>query len=214
MRNVHVLPGKNNKSKIAVYHYDGSKNIKVGELGLQISNNTGWTHYWSPRELYITNDEEIKQGDWFITKANDILKAQKPEKGYEPTGKKIILTTDAELKIQLIDNEFLEWFVKNPNCEKVKVWLDTDTDDYFKNIAEYKIIIPKVCTGCGKLWSENLGKNHLGDNFLACCPDSNYILKQERMYSDMEEYATFCTECDRKEMPLLLVEDWYKHYKK
>jgi hypothetical protein len=37
---------------------------------------------------------------------------------------------------------------------------------------------------------------------------------QERMYSDMQEYATFCIECDRKEMPLLLVQDWYEHYKK
>jgi hypothetical protein len=35
----------------------------------------------------------------------------------------------------------------------------------------------------------------------------------ERMYSDMQEYAEFCIECDRKEMPLLLVQDWYEHYK-
>ena len=38
--------------------------------------------------------------------------------------------------------------------------------------------------------------------------------QQERSYSDMQEYAMFCIECDRKEMPLLLVEDWYEHYKK
>lgn len=37
---------------------------------------------------------------------------------------------------------------------------------------------------------------------------------QERMYSDMQEYAEFCIECDRKQMPLLLVQDWYEHYKK
>jgi hypothetical protein len=35
----------------------------------------------------------------------------------------------------------------------------------------------------------------------------------EKMYSDMQEYAEFCIECDRKEMPLLLVQDWYEHYK-
>jgi hypothetical protein len=35
----------------------------------------------------------------------------------------------------------------------------------------------------------------------------------QRMYSDMQEYAEFCIECDRKEMPLLLVQDWYEHYK-
>ena len=37
--------------------------------------------------------------------------------------------------------------------------------------------------------------------------------QQERMYSDMQEYATFCIECDRKEMPLLLVKDWYEQFK-
>jgi hypothetical protein len=37
--------------------------------------------------------------------------------------------------------------------------------------------------------------------------------QQEKMYSDMQEYAEFCIECDRKEMPLLLVQDWYEHYK-
>ena len=36
----------------------------------------------------------------------------------------------------------------------------------------------------------------------------------ERMYSDMQGYAEFCIECDRKQMPLLLVQDWYEHYKK
>jgi hypothetical protein len=38
--------------------------------------------------------------------------------------KKIILTTDQELisnGVQAIDDEFLEWFVKNPSCESVKV---------------------------------------------------------------------------------------------
>jgi len=37
--------------------------------------------------------------------------------------------------------------------------------------------------------------------------------QQERMYSDMQEYATFCIECDRKEMPLLSVKDWFEQFK-
>ena len=41
---------------------------------------------------------------------------------------------------------------------------------------------------------------------------ANY--QAERMYSDMQGYAEFCIECDRKQMPLLLVQDWYEHYKK
>ena len=37
--------------------------------------------------------------------------------------KKIILTTDKELikdGVQAIDDDFLEWFVKNPSCEEVE----------------------------------------------------------------------------------------------
>ena len=38
--------------------------------------------------------------------------------------KKIILTTDVDLiqnGVQKIDDEFLEWFVKNPSCERVNI---------------------------------------------------------------------------------------------
>jgi hypothetical protein len=40
--------------------------------------------------LLITNDEKIKEGNYFLTKTNDILQVHKPEKAYEPNGKKII----------------------------------------------------------------------------------------------------------------------------
>ena len=38
-------------------------------------------------------------------------------------------------------------------------------------------------------------------------------MEKEQKVKDMQEYAEFCIMCDRKQMPLLLVEDWYKHYK-
>ena len=133
-KNIHILPTQNNKSKLAKYHYDGSKNIKVGELGLQINNYIGWSNCWSEKELYITNDEEIKEGDWFITDKNTICKCVRVDWKYaysieagsrsKNNCKKIILTTDQELikyGVQAIDDAFLEWFVKNPSCEEVEV---------------------------------------------------------------------------------------------
>jgi hypothetical protein len=55
--------------------------------------------------------------------------------------KKIILTTDQDLiadGVQAIDDTFLEWFVKNPSCEKVEV------DSFVKyNPIVYQIILPK-----------------------------------------------------------------------
>ena len=57
---------------------------------------------------------------------------------------KIIITDNQDLikdGVQAIDDEFLEWFVKNPSCDKVEVvddWNSPRIDAY-----EYKIIIPK-----------------------------------------------------------------------
>ncbi len=63
--------------------------------------------------------------------------------------KKIILTTDPDLitdGVQEIDDEFLEWFVKNPSCEfveVVKVELNIDYRSDWKQKFRYKIIIPQ-----------------------------------------------------------------------
>jgi hypothetical protein len=81
------------------------------------------------KELFITSDEEIKIGTWIL---DNILANKKPikvtkellEDGLLKEDKKIILTTDLELQkegVQAIDDEFLEWFVKNPSCAEVKI---------------------------------------------------------------------------------------------
>jgi hypothetical protein len=77
--------------------------------------------------------------------------------------KKIILTTDQDLiadGVQAIDDEFLEWFVKNPSCEWVEVekenicarchsndvdecWSAKDCSDGRYDKIRYKIIIPQ-----------------------------------------------------------------------
>lgn len=158
MKNTHLLPTQNNKSKLAVYHYDGSKNIKIGELALQINNNIGWTNCWSPRELYITSEEKIKDKDWCLDIDNEIVKycEKKYNMLFHNVCKKIILTTDENLikdGVQAIDNEFLEWWIKNPSCEEIevktyfkKIGVETDANGYREMDIigkDYKIIIPK-----------------------------------------------------------------------
>jgi hypothetical protein len=60
--------------------------------------------------------------------------------------KEILLSTDTELQkdgVQAIDDEFLEWFVKNPSCESVEVnKLCYGALSGFSD-AGYKIIISK-----------------------------------------------------------------------
>ena len=106
------------------------------------------------QHIYITSDEEISISD-YIT---DGYRVWKWKDDSSLLGrKKIILTTDQDLikdSIQPIDDEFLEWFVKNPSCEEVEIgegtryedeWIDNeDGGEIFQHqYCSYKIIIPK-----------------------------------------------------------------------
>lgn len=94
------------------------------------------------KELFITNDEEIKYDEYYLGEDNNIYCLVTT---VNHNGKKIILTTDQELikdGVQAIPDEFLEWFVKNPSCEYVEV----ESGLFFYAEGEdrrYKIIIPK-----------------------------------------------------------------------
>jgi len=106
--------------------------------------------------IYITSYEEIKEGDWTLMfdDFGNLFLCDKPqqylgiEKGHHLNKglKKIILTTDPRLApngVQSIDNEFLEWFVKNPNCESVDVESMFNMVQFTSREFIYKIIIPK-----------------------------------------------------------------------
>jgi len=92
-----------------------------------------------PNHIYITADEEIKEGDWMI-RNNEQPTLVTPDFFWDFGGRynKIILTTNQDLiknGVQAIDDEFLEWFVKNLSCEKIEV------QKFGQRI--YKIIIPQ-----------------------------------------------------------------------
>ncbi len=151
MKNIHVLT-TDKPSRL----FNCFGKLDIGEYittreGLQVTN----------QHIYITSTEEIKEGDWclFDRFPNKIHKAIS-NMSSSGSAKKIILTTDQDLDgVQPIDDEFLEWFVKNPSCEYVEV-----SEDYFKpsnmvyghDTEPYKIIIPKeepklsnICIKCG-----------------------------------------------------------------
>jgi len=111
------------------------------------------------QNIYITNDKEIKEGDWYYNKVKkSVHKCDSKDNGMlRPNHchiydcKKIILTTDQDLikdGVQSIDDEFLKWFVNNPSCESVEVENERvvlDDVNYNFDVVEYnyKIIIPK-----------------------------------------------------------------------
>ena len=106
------------------------------------------------KNIYITSDEKIKNRDWYIAD-NKVYRASvdhMPEL-YTYSCKKIILTTNDQLikdGVQAIDDEFLNWFVKNPSCEEVEVIPLRKSSGYYDekeiwhwDFLAYKIIIPK-----------------------------------------------------------------------
>ena len=83
-------------------------------------------------ELYIIdNNEKITQNEIWArcSFTGDILKNRNGQYAY-----KVILTTNKSLikdGVQEIDDEFLEWFVKNPSCEFVKIYYKCDKSGCF-----------------------------------------------------------------------------------
>jgi hypothetical protein len=96
-----------------------------------------------PQHIYITSDEEIKVNEYYLGDDNYIYNLTT---SVNSNGKKIVLTTNTELieeGIQPIDDEFLEWFVNNPSCERVEVERMFNVVQFTSREFIYKIIIPK-----------------------------------------------------------------------
>jgi hypothetical protein len=92
------------------------------------------------QNIYITNNDGLNENDYVITDDVDNygklfqvswLKNNKIKNCY-----KVILTTDHDLiknGVQAIDDEFLEWFVKNTSCEEIEVdWVDFSQSYFIK----------------------------------------------------------------------------------
>lgn len=143
-KNIWLLP----TDKESRLHFDDKLFLSTS---LQISKNIN--SIVEGRNIYITSEKEIKMGDWYTIEFNGIpiTKCISEEELISIEGrndcKKIILTTDDQLikdGVQEIDDEFLEWFVKNPSCERVEVEKGfPDGTSYGYNFIDYKIIIPK-----------------------------------------------------------------------
>ena len=126
MKNIHVIP--TDKSGRVGRFVDTQELILRSVKDIPRGENVN---------IYITSDEKPKKGEWVLFTVNDITEIVKVttiiNNAFETKQgfgygleycKKIILTTDQDLikdGIQAIDDEFLEWFVKNPSCNYVGI---------------------------------------------------------------------------------------------
>jgi hypothetical protein len=122
---------------------DKPSKLHLGNSGLVLCDLNFGKNTINGQHIYITSDEEIKEGDWrFDLKDNDFYKTTVSELNEIHNCKKIIITDNKDLikdGIQKIDDEFLEWFVKNPSCEYVQVI----PSEFLADKVIYEIIIPK-----------------------------------------------------------------------
>jgi hypothetical protein len=131
MKNIHVIP-TDKPSRLGGSEYIvniqgiDKRAFKLKLWNKIISNKDLRDVGYIPQNIYITSDEEIKEGDFYLY-CNQVTKRFRKNTRAEypyPNYQKIILTTDQDLikdGVQAIDDEFLEWFVKNPSCEFVEI---------------------------------------------------------------------------------------------
>jgi hypothetical protein len=86
MKNIHLLP-TDKPSRLFVYD---------GKLGLAKESQYG-SDAIQNQNIYITNSEEIKEGDWFTDNNNSLKRSYKLSHVQFANPKKIILTTDQDL---------------------------------------------------------------------------------------------------------------------
>ena len=132
MKNIHIIPT------------DKPSRLHLGNSGLVLCDLNFGKNTISSQNIYITSDEEIKEGvdQWYLDK---FLNKPYNSGGSQYSSKQdvIILTTDQDLikdGVQAIDDKFLEWFVKNPSCKEVKTQLKLPWES---SKDEYEIIIPQ-----------------------------------------------------------------------
>jgi hypothetical protein len=187
MKNIHVLPTDKSSRLVKIYNEVDKKSFG---LKLDIKVNDNFKEY---QNIYITSDEEIKDGDYGLGFALGIKGVGRGHYVFKQDGtnvgklnaicngsKKIILTTDQDLikdGVQAIDDEFLEWFVKNPSCECVEV------EKYHginTSIAEVNAI-----SGDGSLNWE--GKSDLRD-YKIIFPKEEATIEEEYLKDELKKY--------------------------
>lgn len=110
----------NQPSRLVKIYNDADREDLTVKLDIQVNDDfKGYTY------IYITSNEKEQKGDWTII-VNE--KSIKLAKGFfwdfGVLYYRIILKTDQTLiadGIKNIDNDLLEWFLKNPTCEELEV---------------------------------------------------------------------------------------------
>jgi hypothetical protein len=197
MKNIHVL-SKSIFDQLGVDHYGKTPTqIKIAEFLIN-------------KNIYITSNEKIKEGvnQWYLDK---FLNKPRNSSGSQYGEKQnvITLTTDQDLikdGVQSIDDEFLEWFVKNPSCEYVHVYKE------HKQINQDNIVTKGSTALVFSHYVIYIPKEELQDVFFTNKSESS---KVERMYSEEEvKQIIDATLIEYSDFVLADIPHWFEQFKK
>jgi hypothetical protein len=149
MKNIHLISTEKPSSL-----YIGDNGSFV--FGMIKTSTQSRNDDFTNQHIYITSDEQPKHNDYYTIDGKEIYYCNILNPTRNNHYKKVILTTDPDLisdGVQAIDDEFLEWFVKNPNYEWVSIEsykIDKEWDEKHTQFnpvypmkTKYKIIIPQ-----------------------------------------------------------------------
>jgi hypothetical protein len=195
MKNIHILPTEK-PSKL----YFWKDKFRFGEF-VETQNNFKLIY----QNIHITSDEEIEKD--YVIAYGVVIKVMMFDKEtlYFVNGtkakreecKKIILTTDQDLikdGVQTIDDEFLEWFVKNPSCEFVEV--DYNEYEMFGNKSKkwidshscYEIIIPKEDWLLNNPQCKQIESCSKSLSKKCICPKEEPTIEEEYLKDELKKY--------------------------
>ena len=177
MKNIHILP-TDKPSKLSDCH---NNNLHLNDV----------RYLRNYQNIFITSNEKLPYDStifhtgafYHIDFGGDVHIINKDTHYPNPNFcSRIILTTDESLfkyGVQAIDDEFLEWFVKNPSCERVEI---ERVPFYIKGDYQYhinKIIIPKT------------RQQVIDEDFAGGLDMGQIIPKEERTYTEEDVKNAF-----------------------
>ena len=247
MKNIHLLP-TDKPSRLHLWTDENGSKLALCDLEFSHTRNTqniyitsdevirveDWFLWKDTEDPYLfkcigLTDTDSLQVENSLTKKIGTYNRDPKDSDYGDWyrcySKKIILTTDPDLikdGVQAIDDDFLEWFVKNPSCEGVDVYNDKSVGYEYDH---YAIIIPqeepKQQTAVEWLFIklyETIEMKGDGKVMDALLKEAKEIYKQQIIDATTRENVR-CTEIANTTLKILglepvFMEDdtWGKHY--
>jgi hypothetical protein len=215
MKNIHILP-TSQPSRLVL------SNNSI--LTIIEESNYNFSHIKSVH-IYITSDEEIKdvrphKGKWQLEQEKILNKFPTYLTDLSEC-KLVIMTTDQDLikdGVQAIDDEFLEWFVKNPSCESVEV----EPSEFLADKVIYEIIIPQEETkqetleeAAKNTTNKYINEREMQTAFLEFIEGAKWM--SERRHSEEEAFnlcRDFAIFAQQKRPSYKKQLEWFEQYKK